>query len=60
MEEPLPPYMARVRAVMRGQQPVATAVPVMETRTSFLVVGFFILAVLIIIGVGVGVRVGAN
>ena len=57
MAEPLPPYMTRVRGVMRGQQPVAAAMPVMERRTGYWIIAAFVLAVLIIIGVGIGVRV---
>ena len=57
MAEPLPPYMTRVRGVMRGQQPIAAAMPMVERRTGYWVVASFILAVLIIVGVGIGVRV---
>ena len=60
MPEPLPPYMTRVRGVVRGQQPLAAAVPAMERRTGWLVVTAFALIVVIIIGVGIGVRVAAN
>ena len=60
MAEPLPPYMTRVRGVMRGQQPMAAAMPVMERRTGYWIIASFILAVLIVIGVGIGVRVANN
>ena len=56
MPEPLPPYMTRVRGVMRRQQPLGAAMPVMERRTGFWIIGTFALVVLIVIGVGVGVR----
>lgn len=57
MPEPLPPYMTRVRGVMRRERPIAEAMPVMQRRTAFRVVGAFALLVLIVIGVGVGIRV---
>ena len=60
MAEPLPPYMTRVRGIMRREQPMAAAIPVMERRMGYWIVGAFILAVLILIGVGIGVRVANN
>ena len=60
MPEPLPPYMTRVRGVMRREQPIGAAMPVMKRHTGFFVIGVFVLVVLIVIGVGVGVRVANN
>ncbi len=60
MPEPLPPYMTRVKGVMRGQQPMAAAMPAVERRTARLVIAFFILVVLIFIGVGIGARVAID
>ena len=58
MEEPLPPYMARVKQVYRREQPISAAMP--SKRGGLWIVGFFVLAVIIVIGVGVGVRVSQN
>ena len=58
MEEPLPPYMARVRQVMRRERPLSTIMP--NKREGRWVVGAFVLAVFIIIAVSIGVRGGAE
>ena len=58
MEEPLPPYMARVRMVMRREEPLSSIMP--NKQAGRWTVGLFVLAVIIIIAVSVGVRVGAN
>ena len=58
MEEPLPPYMARVRRVMRGEEPMATIMP--SRRTGGFVLAGFVLVVVIIVAVSVGVSVSGN
>ena len=58
MAEPLPPYMARVRQVMRGEQPISTVMP--SKIVGRWIVGSFVLAVLIIIAVSIGVEVSGN
>lgn len=60
MAEPLPPYMTRVRGVMRKEQPIGAAMPVMKRRTGCFVIGVFVLVVMIVIAVGVGVRAANN
>ena len=58
MEEPLPPYMARFRRVMQGQEPMSTIMP--NRRGGIIVMASFAVVVIIIVGVAVGVTVGGK
>lgn len=58
MEEPLPPYMARFKRVMQGQEPMSTIMP--NRRGGIIVMASFAVVVIIIVGVAVGVTVGGN
>lgn len=57
MEEPLPPYMARVRMVMRREMPMAT---IMERRIGGFILAGIVPVVVIAIAVSVGVNVRGN
>ncbi len=58
MEEPLPPYMARVKRVMRGEEPMATIMP--SRRAGGYILASFVLLVVLVIAVSVGVTVSGN
>ena len=58
MEEPLPPYMARVKMVMRGEQPMGIVMP--EKRAGFCLLVSFLVIVVVVIGASVGVSIRNN
>ena len=56
--QPLPPYMARVRMVMRQEQPVRVLMP--ERRYGIAMAIIFLLVIMAIVGVAIGVGVRNN
>lgn len=59
MEEPLPPYMERVRMVMRGEAGPGMAMP-HRRKTKIAIFGIFAILIVVIIGVSVAMGVRNN
>lgn len=54
MQEPLPPYMERVRKVMRREMPMSIAKP--KKRTAFILTIMVMLICGVIVGAGIASR----
>ncbi|MDI1486658.1 MAG: hypothetical protein OHK93_005890 [Ramalina farinacea] len=59
MEEPLPPYMERVRMVMRGEAGAGMAMP-QRRKTKIFIFGTFAILIAVVIGVSVAMGVKNN
>ena len=59
MSEPLPPYMERLRMVMRGQRPLSTAMP-SSSKNRWRGLVILIIIVLVILAASIGASINKN